>query len=161
MREVRLAQEQITIVDDEDYEEINKHKWWWCHGYACRTTSKNYGLFMHRVILGLSKGDGKHSDHINGNKLDNRKSNLRICTRSENMKNSKIQSNNTSGFKGVNLKKSTGKWGAQIMSNGRVIHLGYHNDKIMAAKIYNEAALKYHKEFARLNEIPEWEQKCF
>jgi hypothetical protein len=96
---------------------------------------------------------GLQVDHINGNTLDNRKFNLRICTAAENTKNTKLKSSNTSGYKGVAWHTGTNKWRAYIVLDNRQKHLGLFKTKEEAALSYNEAALKYHKSFARLNNI--------
>ena len=92
-------------------------------------------------------------DHRNGNKLDNRKSNLRICSRSENQMNRGKQKNNTSGFKGVSQIKMNQKWVAYIKVNYKRIYIGCFLKKVDAARAYNMAALKYHGEFGLLNKV--------
>lgn len=96
-------------------------------------------------------------DHINGDGLDNRKQNLRICTKSENACNRGIDRDNTSGYKGVcyisNKTKRVKRWIAQIAINKKHICIGYFHTKEEAAIAYNEAATKYHGEFAKLNII--------
>jgi hypothetical protein len=92
-------------------------------------------------------------DHINKNRLDNRKKNLRFCTRSENLYNKTTNKNNTSGYKGVVWDNQRRKWCASISIERRRINLGFFQNKEEAAKVYNEAALKYHGEFASVNDI--------
>lgn len=95
-------------------------------------------------------------DHKNGNTLDNRRENLRICTYSENNRNRKqISSNNKSGYKGVSWDKQKNKWRTCLNINKKQKHIGFFNDIIEAAKAYNEAAIKYFGEFAKLNKIKE------
>jgi hypothetical protein len=108
---------------------------------------------MHRRILKLKPGDGKCTDHTNHDGRDNRKINLRICTNNENLRNRPKNCNNTSGFKGVSWHKRDKKWTAQIQVNFRLKFLGYFNDRVEAAKVYNRAAIKYFGEFANLNKI--------
>jgi hypothetical protein len=112
---------------------------------------KQTKVLMHRVITNAQTG--MSVDHINGNKLDNRRANLRLCNSSENSRNRSLASINTSGYKGVTWHKQTQKWQAQIEVNGRNIHLGLHQSVILAAIAYNNAALKYFGEFAKLNAI--------
>ena len=107
---------------------------------------------MHWVVIGKPK-KGFVTDHINGDGLDNRRGNLRICTQVENRSNSTRNKNNTSGYKGVMWRKKARKWVVKICVNYRLIHLGYFDDIKEAAKAYNDAAIKYHKKFARLNVI--------
>jgi hypothetical protein len=144
------------MVDDEDYEWLTNWKWS-AHGegYAMRGEhigNRKYKYFtMHREIVGAKKGD--IVDHINGNKLDNRKENLRIANRSQNATNSKHRKNE-SGYRGVCKDKRRGLWKSEIrVGDGKRKFLGYYEDKIEAAKAYNGAAIMYHGEFAKLNEI--------
>ncbi len=106
---------------------------------------------MHREILGLDHGDRRQVDHINGDGLDNRKENLRICDTSKNVINRSIGKINTSGYKGVNWRKKSKKWVARIGFNNKRIYLGDFNNKEDAARAYDTAALKYYGEFAKLN----------
>jgi hypothetical protein len=107
---------------------------------------------MHRL---LSNNNNKSliTDHVNGNTLDNRKSNLRICSFSDNNKNRKISKNNSTGYKGVVYDKRNKKFIAKIGLNKKQIYLGYYIDPIDAARAYNAAAIKYFGEFANLNII--------
>ena len=93
-------------------------------------------------------------DHINRVSTCNSKNNLRLATRSDNQRNKKIQRNNTSGYKGVCWDKARNKWKSGIHVNGKIINLGRFDTKEEAARVYNEAALKYFGEFAYLNVIP-------
>lgn len=157
---IPLTQGKFAIVDSEDYEKLNKWKWHYSsHGYARRfqhiswdninKIQKGTQLFMHRLILNAPKG--KDVDHINGDRLNNQKSNLRICNRSETCQNRGIRRDNKVGIKGV--KKSGNKWEAYIKVNQKTKSLGVFIDKLDASKTYNEGAKKYFGEFARLNQI--------
>ena len=90
-------------------------------------------------------------DHINSDSLDNRRSNLRVCTVSQNNMNSAIGRNNKSGYKGVSWDKTNKKWRAGIKAKGKSVSLGSFNSKKDAARAYNEAAKKAYGEFAKLN----------
>ena len=149
---IELTQGKVALVDDADYEWINAFKWYYCKGYAVRKVGwpNRKCLYMHRVILGTP--DGLETDHVNGDGVDNRKINLRACTRSENQRNIGRTSSNTSGFKGVFWSKSASKWMAQIKLNGHPTHIGCFSTTEEAAQAYNEACVKLHGEFARLNE---------
>ena len=149
---IPLTQGKITLVDDEDYEKLKNIKI--CiktyHGYyyAEATFSKDNHPLLHRVILNAKKG--QVCDHINGDCLDNRRCNLRIVTHSQNMMNSKKTPNKkTSKFKGV--WKRDNKWVSRIRLNYHIYHLGYFYNELDAAHAYDEAAKKYHGEYARLN----------
>lgn len=110
-------------------------------------------VYLSREIMGNPVGCVV--DHINGNPLDNRRSNLRICKEKENLLNRRTYKTNTAGLKGVSWHKRVKKFQAQIQVYGKKICLGYYKDIQTAARAYNEAAKKYHGEFARLNEIKE------
>ena len=110
---------------------------------------KQKKLLMHRLMVDAPKG--MHVDHINGNSLDNRKSNLRICTSAENQRNRRATKNNTSGYKGVGWAKQNKKWTAQIQHNGKKIHIGLYEDKEEAARAYDAKAKELHGEYAYLN----------
>ncbi len=162
MKLINLTRGQAAIVDDEDYEWLMQWKW-----YADYSRSKFYArrlqrigitdvkITMHRMLLGLKPDDIKRGDYINGNSLDNRKSNLRICTQANNCKNRGSNLNATSRFKGVSYKKRDEIWVAQITVDKKKLWLGqfpYTSEgEVAAAKCYDEAAKKYFKEFAYLN----------
>lgn len=159
MKEIKLSQCKVALVDDEDFEYLNQFKW-----YAnfdgnefyvirkCPTlTNKKNSISIHREIM--KPPSGMIVDHINHDTFDNRKINLRICTFAENLRNKKIYKNNTSKYKGVNYNIQVKKWLVRISLNNKRIHVGYFLTPIEGAKAYNEAALKYHGEFANLNKI--------
>lgn len=143
------------LVDKKDYKELVKYKW--CVGakqsktyYAQRRVTISKGVnkivWMHRIIM--NPPDNMVVDHINGNGLDNRRCNLRICTRSQNQFNRSKQIDNTSGFKGVYFDQSRNKWCAEIRVYKKKIHLGRFLTKELAYEAYCIACEKYHKEFA-------------
>lgn len=105
----------------------------------------------HRLAWLYMTGDWpkEHTDHINGKRDDNRWSNLREATRSENNRNVAMHKNNTSGRKGIYWHKLRQKWHVTIMIDRRKIHIGYFDDPDIAAAAYRAAALKYHGPFAR------------
>lgn len=156
MREIPLTKGKVAIVDDADYEWLNQWKWNAGDGkYAVRTDG--FGgptIFMHRLIL--NPPDDMDTDHVNGNKLDNRRENLGACSRSQNVANVGLRSTNISGFKGVHLRtthRGNRNWTANIGVNGKREHLGYFDNPTDAAVAYNNAATKYFGEFAKLNEV--------
>jgi hypothetical protein len=93
---------------------------------------------------------GMHVDHINGNTLDNRRENLRSVTHAQNLMNQKLSRANKSGFKGVSMDRSSGKWRAHITKDGIVRQLGYFPTPELAHEAYCTAAAIFHGEFARV-----------
>lgn len=108
---------------------------------------------LHRLLL--NAGPGQHVDHINGNGLDNRRGNLRLCTRSENLGNRRLNGNSKSGIKGVYWAKDRQKWRAEIQVRGEQIRLGQFLDLEEAKAAYVQAALKYFGEFANVEGVHE------
>ena len=165
MREIELTQGQMALVDDEDFEELNQHKWHatWDgrHFYAVRTVrygprseGKHDTIIMARVIMGAQPGEQvDHRD--NEATLNNQRANLRICTHAQNMANSKKIAGCSSKYKGVCWYGQYGKWQAYIMVNYKMIHLGYFakDKEDDAGRAYNVAALLHFGKFARLNII--------
>ena len=150
-----------ALVDDEDFEELNNVKWyalWNPHTktfYAVRNIRVRNGkrtmISMHRIIMNTPKG--MDTDHQDGDGLNNQRTNLRVCTNAQNNQNKSKYSNNITGFKGVVLHKEAKKFQAQIFVNRKHINLGLFNSLKKAALAYNEAAKKYHGEFANLNPL--------
>lgn len=140
----------MTIIDRENWDKVANLKWHLMHtGYAATNKFKKYNR-LHHFIFGIPP-IGLETDHINRNRLDNRKANLRFCTRSQNRCNSK-RANKSSKYSGVS--KNGDNWKAQIKSlKHGLIHLGTFSSELKAAQAYNQAALQYHGEFARLNQL--------
>lgn len=155
MKRIPLTQGKYAIVDDEDFEELSKVRWYYDYRYAARNLPRcnkiQRTIRMHQVVMQTPKG--MDTDHINGNKLDNRRENLRICARSQNHANKNKLSNNTSGFKGVTFDKRLQKWLAQIYIQNKKIYIGVFEKTEDAARAYNKAAKKYFGKFAKLNSI--------
>lgn len=148
MKEIELTQNKISLVDDEDYEWLDERKW--CAACHKEKNIKYYyavsnGIIMHRLILGLTN-KAVLVDHRNHNTLDNRKLNLRICSKAENGFNRHSYLNE---FKGV--KKVKNKFVARIIYNGKYIHLGTFDFEIDAALAYDEVAKQLFGEYAYLN----------
>lgn len=157
MKEISLTRGKFALVDEEDFDRLIKYKWHCSYyGYAIRTirnklTKKTEVIRMHREIIQCPKD--YEIDHINNNPLDNRKENLRICSRAENCRNMRKPKNNSSGYRGVSFEKRRNKYRAYITLDNKQIHLGQFNTAIEAAITYNIAAVKYHGKFANLNKI--------
>lgn len=156
MKRIKLTQGKYAIVDDEDYDYLMAYakKWfamrhgnlWYAAGHR-RNTGPGGQDRMHRVILRTKPHE--HVDHKNGNGLDNRRSNIRIASRAENMWNRGKMPSNTSGFKGV--RKVKNRWQTRISINGNRLFLGSFLTKSTAAEAYDKAALRYHGSFAKLS----------
>jgi len=163
MKEIKLTQGQIALVDDEDYSVLNSKKWFarkrktkygqdYYAGININTVKGQRALNMHRYILSIF--DSKiQIDHIDNNGLNNQKSNLRVATNKQNCCNKKVSGIGTSKYKGVTVRKRDGKYVASIKVNYRNKHIGIYIHEVDAAIAYNEAAIKYFGEFAKLNNI--------
>jgi hypothetical protein len=139
------------LVDESDSQSVQRFNWYQDgHGYA--HTQSNYKFIkMHRLITGAKPGE--EVDHVNGNRLDNRRANLRICSRTENARAFQKKRIGTSTYRGVSFCRPTGRWRAQITVNKKSINLGRYFSDADAALAYNTAALEFFGEFAVLNEV--------
>ncbi len=156
MKCILLTQGQFALVDDEDFEELSKYKWSVQKNrntfYAIAKTyisGKRITILMHRIITNFPKGID--TDHRNHNGLDNRKANLRPCTKAQNQQNCLKQKNCSSRYKGVYWHKNRKKWQTQIVVNHKNLYFGSYIDEIKAAKIYDKKAKELFGEFANLN----------
>lgn len=147
---------KTTLVDDEDYEKLSQYKWYISScGYALRKGRKLKGekqgkaIYMHRLILNLVDSN-RLTDHVSGNRLDNRKLNLRACNRQENAANSKSRKG-TSKYKGVYWHKKGKKWVSGLKPKGKYVYLGCFDDEIEAAKAYDNKVKELFGEFAKTN----------
>ena len=154
MKKILLTQGKFALVDDADFEWLNQ--WKWClykcgrWEYAKRRGGDGKIIIMHRLIMGLEPGDGQQVDHIDGNRSDNRRCNLRICTNRQNAQNSRSRGGK-SKYKGVSWYKPFRKWRARIVIDSKETCLGYFENELDAATAYDSAALKYFGEFALTN----------
>jgi hypothetical protein len=161
MKKIPLTKGLSAIVDDADYEELSRHKWYAMKntygGFLARRSTfidgKHGKVWMHRFLLGLKKGDNMVGDHINHNTLDNRRFNLRKCTQGQNLCNMSPNKNTSSQYKGVSFNKQCRKWDARISKNGVQHCLQLFETEELAALAYNEKAKELHGEFAHLNKI--------
>lgn len=161
MKTIKLNSNQYpglsVLVDDSDYRWLCQYKWhplknkytWYAVTHAKTTNGKDTKIYMHRLICGLPLG--QDVDHINSDGLDNRRENLRAATRSQNNANQRRQKRSTRRFRGVYWAKHANRWTARIGHDGGYSHLGYYFSEETAAKAYDEAALRYFGEYARLN----------
>lgn len=155
---------KVAKIDDDDFDIVTNHRWHVdrcgyarCHEYK-RVNPDRPVILMHRLILGEEILKDKYVDHINGDKLDNRRANLRICTNQQNMCNrSKYKRKNksimASKYKGVRKYGNNNKWVARISINGKPVHIGVYNTEEEAALAYNHFAKELQGEFAKLNDL--------
>ena len=143
------------LLDDEDYPKVVEAGNWSCQGrnvYKHRQ-SGHYSTSMSLAEFIFGSQPNMIVDHKDRNKHNNQKNNFRFATKGQNRINSKISSNNTSGYRGVAFNKRTGKWAAVIGYNGKKVHMGLFLTPELAAIAYNIKAKELFGEFAALNEI--------
>jgi len=164
MKDIPLTQGYVALVDDEDYEELSKFKWFvrtkGRTQYAERESlvserigNKKFVIRMHRVILKLNDKDVL-VDHKNGNGLDNRRCNLRICNHFQNSWNRRKPINGTHRFIGVYFNKQKKKYAAFIRKDGRSFFIGYFDIEQDAVMARDEMAIRLRGEYAKLNRNP-------
>ena len=157
---ILLTRGRSAVVDADDYAVLAVFTWFFEKGYAVRTVWRRLGspvngkrqrhsrkVFMHRIIAGTP--NGLQTDHINGDKLNDRRVNLRWATAAENQWNAGRRKDNSTGFKGVVVHKRDSNFQAIIRVNGRRIHIGYFPDPESASIAYQQAASQIHGEFWR------------
>jgi hypothetical protein len=156
MKRIKLTQGQVAIVDDRDFESLSKFKWFatWCSNtrsfYALRAVRIEKGrastLSMHRILMGLGRGDKRHVDHANGVTLDNRRSNLRIVTIRQNNQNTR--KHRAGRLVGATFHKQANRWMAQIGIDGKQIYLGLFPTEQAAHEKYLEALTNLKEQLA-------------
>jgi len=161
-RRIVLNRGRFTMVDADDYDRLARYKWY-CIGsrgylYAKRN-ERNRMIKMHRDIL--APPAGMYVDHKNHNTLDNRKSNLRICTPAQNCFNRIPSEKGSSRYKGVHWSSNRKRWCAEIVLNGKLVFIGYFDYELDAAIAYDDRAAELFGEFAALNcqyrpELAQW-----
>lgn len=151
MKLIVLSQGKVAIVDEQDFTRVSSYKW-----YAANVKKRNWYaqamidgkiVLMHRFILGISSG--QCIDHINGDGLDNTRSNLRVATNAQNQHNT-VKVRGASKYKGVSFHSPSGKWRSAIRVNGIRHWLGVFHTESEAAEAYAAAAKMMHKEYAPL-----------
>ena len=148
MKKIKLTQGKFALVDDKDFDWLNQFKW-------CVNSKRyvmNRGSTMHKMIM--QPPEGYQVDHINGDRFDNRRSNLRLCTVSQNCANRVSRIKPKSGYRGVTWHSTTKKWRACIKVRQKKISLGLYFKRQQAAQAYNQAAKQYFGEFARVTPLP-------
>lgn len=155
MKEITLTNtDLVAVIDDSDFELISDYSWYMTYSSLGQTpyaVTKVNGKFilMHRFILGA--GRCQLVDHVNGDGLDNRRKNIRLANKSQNMANSRLGARNKSGYKGVSWDQAKARWVTSIYSKGKYFYLGRFDDRIQAAKAYDAKAKELFGEFAKLN----------
>lgn len=155
MKRIKLTQGKFALVDDNDFENLNKYNWYTDKRgdtfYARRKFpmggGKQTSVGMHTMIMGIPKG--MSTDHIDGNGLNNQRDNLRVCTSGENQRNRGKTIRNTSGFKGVHWSKRDRRWQARIGVDGTRIYLGNFKNKIDAYDAYCRGCERFHGNFSK------------
>jgi len=149
--EIKLTQGKVAIVDDEDYEWLMGYKWrvkerhnnWYAYGIV-----DGRDTMMHRYIMSAEKG--VFVDHKSGDGLDNRRSNLRLCTNTQNQQN-QHRVRGVSKYKGVSWNVKIGKWQVRIRINGKQLYVGYYDSEVEGAMAYDAMAIKLFGPFACTN----------
>lgn len=139
----------VSIVEDRNWCFDNKKTSGYAVSTVCKKDGKSTTLLLHRLLMNPSFN--LVVDHIDGNGLNNRRSNLRICSTAENSRNQRIKLKNTSGFKGVSWHKRTQKWQSHIRRDGKGYNLGHFNTPEDAYAAYCQSSDKLHGEFGRVS----------
>jgi hypothetical protein len=152
----RLGGGQYAYVDAADYEWLSRYHWCRCGEYAARR-EKGQLIFMHRQIMQPPKG--MVVDHIDGNKYNNCRANMRNCTHMQNVRNQAKRTGCVCRFKGVYYQKTTGRYSASTKLHGKVVWLGYFDSEAEAARAYDRKVVELFGEYAWLNFPEDWPLK--
>jgi hypothetical protein len=154
VQQILLTRGCCALVDDNDYEKIRGITWHLTgRGYVAgrvKTKGVRQHVYLHRFLLNAQPG--QFVDHLDGDRLNNTRANLRLVTRAQNQWNRKVQ-RNRSGYKGVSWHRHKGRFYARIQVNGQRYNLGYFDTAEEAAEAYDEAARRLFGEYARLNGV--------
>ncbi|MEN6424528.1 MAG: HNH endonuclease [Phycisphaerales bacterium] len=153
-KRIILTNGMVAYVDAADYEELSRYTWHLASGGYAGRYEKRVLILMHRQIM--NPPEGMVVDHIKGNRLDNTRAHLRVCTPSENARNRSKCGNATSQYFGVCYNKRRRKWIASIKVEGRVKEVGFSYDEKEAARAYDYAAVRNFGDYVRLNFPEEW-----
>ncbi len=153
-KSITLTNGMVTYVDAADYEEISRYTWRLVSGGYAGRYEKRKCVLMHRQIM--NPPEGMFVDHLHGNRLDNTRAHLRICTPSENALNRRKNAGSASRYVGVYYNKKRKKWIVLVRLNGKYKFVGQFDDEIEAARAYDRAAVERLDDFARLNFPQEW-----
>ncbi len=153
-KQIPLSRDKFVVVDDDVYEWASQYKWYAHRSgntfYACRKGGVwpfRKAIYLHREIM--QAPSNVMVDHTNNNGLDCRRANMRLCTQTENNRNASRRTDNTSGYRGVDLHR--GKWRARIKFDGKQVSLGGYDTPEAAAVAYDAAAKRHYGEFAKTN----------
>lgn len=139
----------LIQVSDEDYEELSKYHWHVDRHGSVSGRPNKVRILMHRYIMKPDKDI--EIDHIDGNRMNNQRNNLRFANSSQNKMNRGPRKDNTSGYKGVSWHNQRNKWTARIKIGDKYVHLGLFDNIELAKEAYNKSALENHGKFAWLN----------
>ena len=159
MKHLALQNGSFALVDDEDYEELSKFKWYAdkrprsCYVRRLEKNNTPEGprqrcIYLHRQIM--QPPPGMDVDHINSDAMDNRRDNLRICTRSQNNQNARRRVDSNQAYKGVWI-TTNGKYAARIYDKGKKLHIGVFDSELSAASAYDQKAKELFGQYAKLN----------
>jgi hypothetical protein len=154
VRLIPLGDSFYAYVDAADYEWLSQWTWYMCAGGYAGRTEKGTLILLHRAIMKPPKG--MVVDHIDGNRANNCRFNLRVCTRRENERNKRKRRGTSSPYKGVYRERKTGKYYATCIYQGEHLHRGRFDDEIEAARAYDRAAAALLDAYAPLNFPKEW-----
>lgn len=144
----------FAMVDDKNFRELDQYQWYalvhknTIYAHRMEKTTRKF-ILMHRQIM--KAPDNIDIDHKDNNGLNNLEENLRFCTVSQNMANSRLNTNGTSMYRGVLWNRNRNNWLARIKTNGKAHYIGSFYSEIEAAKAYDRAAMRIFGEFARVN----------
>ena len=156
VKQIPLTQGKFALIDDADYEWLNKWKWYAHkrgHTYYAERKVRDQTILMHRIIISVPSRT--EIDHISRNGLDNRRSNLRFCTCSENQWHQRLRIDNKTGFKGVSIARfpSQRLYRVRIQVNNKRVHIGFYRSAEIAAQAYDDAATRHFGNFALTNKM--------